>query len=104
MVVVSGQYVYIEATGKRPGNKFLLLTPDLSSFAHPPYIVTFWYHTFGADIDVLNVYEYDGFTQKGPIWSQHKSTQQGGYLSKNLILQLNLQEHVGLYLLTTNYG
>ena len=80
-----GQYVYIEASDMKAGERFLLLTPDLSVFKDPPYMVTFWYHAYGHDIGALNVYEFDGFAQKGPVWSQATSTETGETITDTII-------------------
>ena len=66
------------------GVKVLLLTPDLSTYASPPYMLTFWYHAYGKDVGAIHVYEYDGFSQHGPTWSQTGSTAAGSH-SKNRI-------------------
>ena len=58
----------MEASDTVAGTTYELITPDLRSSADPPYLVSFWYHTLGDGIGSLDVYEYDGLSQHGPIW------------------------------------
>ena len=46
-----------------------MVTPDLRQFAEAPYLVTFWYYSYGDGATALSINEYDGFTTGAAIWT-----------------------------------
>ena len=51
-----GFYIYIEASGRKAGDKADLLTPVLPPTATTGYCFSFWYHMYGPSIGTLNIY------------------------------------------------
>lgn len=63
-----GSYVYIEASSpRRPGQKARLFSP--SQPATTGACATFFYHMYGADMGILNVYTRIGNAIGSPILS-----------------------------------
>ena len=69
---VSGQYLYLEATGQAPGTEFYLFSPVLSGSV--TYRVSFWFHAFGANIGSLSVYQVDERNTIGTLLWQYEAT------------------------------
>ena len=69
VVLSPGTYVYVDSTEGPPGTTYMMSTLDLSTISPAPYMVSFWYHSFGSDMSRLNVYEVkaNGVT---PLWTQ----------------------------------
>ena len=57
MNILSGVFLYTEATSLPPGSIYQLVTPRLESIKPAPYLVTFYYHMMGVDMGALRVYE-----------------------------------------------
>ena len=53
-----------------------LITPVLNTLGvgEPPYMVKFWYHAWGADVGTFELFEFDGTTETGPLWTAPAST------------------------------
>lgn len=64
----------MEATGVAAGTEAALITAVLNTLGQgePPYLVKFWYHTWGADVGTFELYEFDGTTETGPVWTAPK--------------------------------
>ena len=71
----AGTYAYAESTDAAPDSPFELLSSLLE--ARAPFLVSFWYHAYGADVGKLEVFESDG-TARGetPLWSQEGATEE----------------------------
>lgn len=54
METISGNYVYIEASDRKPGERAILSSEDI--VGGQPVCVRFWYHMHGDDIGSLNIY------------------------------------------------
>ena len=53
----SGWYVYVEATGRSPGDKAQLTGPSQNALQQgTSKCLVFWYHMYGANVNRFNVY------------------------------------------------
>eukprot|EP00057_Strongylocentrotus_purpuratus_P018006 XP_011672480.1 PREDICTED: MAM and LDL-receptor class A domain-containing protein 2 [Strongylocentrotus purpuratus] len=69
--LVSGYYIYMEATDASPGDRARLASRTLNSISSSGCFLRFYYYMYGVDINQLNVYTRD--TINGPltpIWNR----------------------------------
>ena len=60
-----GWYIYIDASGKADGDSATLLSEDMTG----DKCVSWWFHMYGANVNVLNVHKIVG-TSRTLEWSR----------------------------------
>lgn len=55
LIIWIGNYVYIEASGRRPNDTARFVSPQMS-IDSTGSCIKFWYNMYGSDINQLNLY------------------------------------------------
>jgi len=64
-IFFSGEYIYTEASARRPGDKARLMSDWIS--AKIPLCLQFWYHMWGKDIGTLRILVKTNYSEK-VVW------------------------------------
>ena len=57
------------------GESVQIATAVLKAFSPAPYMITFWYHSYGEDMSTLRAYEMTAIgVNPGPLWVQPTGT------------------------------
>ena len=89
-----GYYIYIETSRKRANMTARIISGSLGSLgsghSYGPICVSFWYHMYGAHVNVLNLYQQEADMRGAPLW-----TKQGNQGNKWIQAQVDVRGRSG---------